>query len=58
VRGSDLVLTRSLDKEGANGPSSFAVNVRCRRKQLRKSAISNRRRPDVALKGNNFTLGD
>ena len=54
VSGSDLVLTRALDKEGVNGPSSFAVNVRCRRRKMRKSAISNERRPDVALKGNKF----
>ena len=51
VKGSDLVLTGALDKEGLDGPSSFAVNVRCRRRKLRKTAAILERRPDVSLKG-------
>ena len=55
VIGSDLVLTNALDKEGLDGPTSFAVNVRCRRKKLRKTASVLERRPDASLKGN--TIG-
>ena len=52
VQGSDLILTKALDKENVDGPSSFAVNVRCRRKKLQKHALGNQRRNDASLKGN------
>lgn len=58
VVGSDLVLTNTLDKEGLDGPSSFAVNVRCRRKKLRKTAAVLARQPDLALKGSEFVISD
>ena len=31
IKDSNLILTRVLDKEGAVGPSSFSVNVQCKR---------------------------
>ena len=51
VKGSDLVLTKALDKESVDGPSSFAVNVRCRRKRKQQSVVNKQRLPDISLKG-------
>ena len=49
IKNSDLVLKRQLDKEGVDGPTSFAVNIRCRRKQKNPDHLQ--RRPDTSLKG-------